>query len=409
MTSFSEKLVSIPNEAHYRALIERLPLTMRPTPLQQLSAWGRLFPYEQNRLRMFLDGVAAIPPSRLNTLTQPLRALEVKMDLEHLGFTSANETMENSSLLARSEYYSEWRAQVQRIYGAIEAEADKAKLELKLKARSIVLILPASLPVDAHSFWKGWRETGQEIHLAQEPGSFGEAFLKGLREKRGEHADPDTSACWLIDAENKLGTHWGSPDSVSYLSYAALHDFRDRFLEAVNAVPKNIQASDQILSEVRHQNWEPWWPTSCGNDPRLRFFLIDLFLSGNGALIFPNSFVEWAASEALRRARPDTLVARFGLRARPKPFTGIAIFENQQRVSTLPDVDDSEGSSIDAQMLARYVWLAAKRYPEYEQSQCLCIAEAANSAWVITKPETTLPWNSAAAVSAKDLSAWISL
>ena len=92
---------------------------------------------------------------------------------------------------------------------------------------------------------------------------------------------------------------------------------------------------------------------------RLRKFMIDLYLSGNGALIFSNAFVEWAASEVLRRARPRTIVARFGMRSKPKPFTSIAIFENQQRVSSLPDVDDPENSAIDAAILARYVWLAA--------------------------------------------------
>ena len=46
------------------------------------------------------------------------------------------------------------------------------------------------------------------------------------------------------------------------------------------------------------------WPAEYAGQPRLRKFVIDLFLSGNGALIFSNAFVEWAVSEAIRRARP---------------------------------------------------------------------------------------------------------
>jgi len=45
-------------------------------------------------------------------------------------------------------------------------------------------------------------------------------------------------------------------------------------------------------------------------------------------------------------------VARFGMRSKPKPFTSIAIFENQQRVSSLPDVVDPANSAIDAVILA---------------------------------------------------------
>src|SRR5208282_1944621 len=110
-------------------------------------------------------------------------------------------------------------------------------------------------------------------------------------------------------------------------SYAALKPFRDKFLAELNKTPKDIQATDQIISNLRLESWEGWglWPAEVANLPRLRKFVIDLFLSGNGSLIFSNAFVEWAASEALRRARPSVMVIRFGMRAKPKPFTGIAI------------------------------------------------------------------------------------
>jgi hypothetical protein len=43
------------------------------------------------------------------------------------------------------------------------------------------------------------------------------------------------------------------------------------------------------------------------------------------------------------------------MRSKPKLFTGIAIFENQQTISPIPDVDDPQGSAIDAVILARYI------------------------------------------------------
>ena len=81
---------------------------------------------------------------------------------------------------------------------------------------------------------------------------------------------------------------------------------------------------------------------------------------------------------------------QFGMRSRPKPFTSIAIFANQGKVSILPAVDDPENSAVDAEILARYVWLAARRYPEYEKAVCVCIAEHLNSAWVIAPKESGL-------------------
>jgi hypothetical protein len=111
--------------------------------------------------------------------------------------------------------------------------------------------------------------------------------------------------------------------------------------------------------------------------------LRSLYLSGNGALIYGNSFVEWGASEALRRARPDVLVARFGIRSKPKPFTSVAVFENPDQINPLPAVDDLPGSAIDAQVLSLYVWLAASRYDEYRNAACVCLAESLSEAYVI--------------------------
>jgi hypothetical protein len=116
-----------------------------------------------------------------------------------------------------------------------------------------------------------------------------------------------------------------------------------------------------------------------------------LYLSGNGAVIFGNSFVQWAASEAFRRARPSFLAAQFGVRSKPKPFTGVAVFDNPDEVNPLQAVDDLPGSAVDAQMLALYVWLAACRYEEYQRSTvCVCVAESLSEAYLVAPPEFTL-------------------
>ena len=78
------------------------------------------------------------------------------------------------------------------------------------------------------------------------------------------------------------------------------------------------------------------------------------------------------------------------MQSKPKPFTGIALFENQEKISLLPDVDDPENSAIDAAILARYVWLAACRYPEYSRTLCLCVSEHLNTAYIVAPPEMDL-------------------
>lgn len=212
-----------------------------------------------------------------------------------------------------------------------------------------------------------------------------------LSSRENQNPTGASADCWLIDADSSLGNLLGSPSPpASVLEYRALKEFRDQFLAQVNTVPKDIEATDRVLSAMRKQNWDAWWPSSLRGQTRLRSFLVELFLSGNGALIFSNAFVQWTCSEAMRRARPRLMVARFGLRAKPKPFTGIAIFENQQKISAMRDVDDPEGSAIDALILAKYVWLSALRYFDRSHTTCVCVSESSRAAYVIA-PETRRP------------------
>jgi hypothetical protein len=156
-------------------------------------------------------------------------------------------------------------------------------------------------------------------------------------------------------------------------------------------MPKDLGAADAVFDHLRKVDVVPWCPAEVASDPAIREFVRALYLSGNGAVIFGNSFVQWAASEAFRRARPSFLAAQFGVRSKPKPFTGVAVFDNPDKVNPLPAVDDLPGSALDAQILALYVWLAAYRYQEYQHSTvCVCVAESLSQAYVVAPPEFAL-------------------
>ena len=128
-------------------------------------------------------------------------------------------------------------------------------------------------------------------------------------------------------------------------------------------------------------------------------------------MIFGNSFVEWGASEAFRRARPSLLAAKFGVRAKPNAFIGVALFNNHDQINLAPSVDDLPGSAADTEMLAPYVWLAATRYAEYQQSTaCVCLADSIAQAYLIA-PSEFPPWGESEPVSfersGKALCTWI--
>ena len=383
----------------YRALIKRLPITVRPALNGQLASWDTLFPFERQRFLVFMRGVASFDSKGFDALVTPLRQIENRMGVQSWNFSQSADTMENASLLARSAEYLEWRKEVQRFYSAVEEAATASNKAQSPKPRIIVTILPNSLPYERNAIWKKWRNAGIDISVEGDPARITETLLApssavhNLPAQQGSLAPSDL---WLIDASSGLPAEQGP---CAILNCAALIPLRDRILAQVNTVPKSIEVTDQTLAAIRTGNWDPWWPPQIKDDAALRKFVIDVYLSGNGALIFSNAFVEWAASEAIRRARPRALFARFGMRARPKAFTGIAIFENQQRISTLPDVDDPQGSALDAIVLARYILLSAQRYPESEQTAFLCIAESVKSAYIVLPDALKTKWKNGASAT----------
>lgn len=402
--------------AGYRRLIAQLPITLRPSLNQQIGEWDTLFPFEQNRCAEFLRGVESFNSSELDKVLRPLRELEIRMGVRHWNFSESSDTLENASLLARSEYYAEWRRIVQQIFEAVNvAGCDSAQNQAKL-TRLVLLVLPETLPYEPSGLWHQWDPRGHEVTIIGDSSRLVELLMRGRADVPGiaailaSQGSGDSSDLWLLDAGARLRSALAASSSTaaSELSYASLVPFRDRLLAELNTIPKNLQATDQIISGLRHNDWQNAWDNQLAGQARLRSFVVDLFLSGNGALIFSNAFVEWAACEALRRARPRVLIARFGMRSKPKPFTGIAIFENQHTITSLPDVDDPENSAIDAMILARYIWLAASRYTEHEQTICLCVSESRNSAFLVPLEGKAPAWKAQGAATPEEICSWIS-
>jgi hypothetical protein len=215
----------------------------------------------------------------------------------------------------------------------------------------------------------------------------------------------------LVDAIVTQDAAPGAVTSAVLLSNGRLDNYRQNFSREMNTMRKDLADADTVFDRLRKVEVDPWCPAEVAQDPAIREFVRSLYLTGNGAVIFGNSFVEWAASEAFRRARPSFLAAQFGVRSRPKPFTGVAVFDNPDMVNPLPAVDDLPGSAVDAQMLALYVWLAASRFEEYRHSTvCICMAESLSQAYVVAPPEFNL-WQEKEPISldrlGRALLAWI--
>jgi hypothetical protein len=373
-------------------------VTLRPSLNGQIDQWRVLFPFEQKELRTFFEGLASFSPEELKQLTAPLRLTERRMGVDTWRFSQKDNTLEDTAHLARSAFYAEWRNEVQCIFRAIERRTPGTSGASPSRQTLILIILPKNLPVAEDGVWQEWGFAGHPIAFHGNSEELCQRLLTGARNcpslfsvvtSRGNRSSSDF---WLIDADAALNSILpvSSASSVCSLSYSELNVLRTQYLAKLNTIPRDLNTADQTLAVLRQTKWDRWCPPELAREKKLQDFVVQLFLSGNGSPVFSDAFVEWAAAEALRRARPDILIARFGIRMKPKLFTSIAVFENQDKISTAPDIPDPEGSALDASMLARYVWLAARRYREYENALCLCVSDHLQAGWVVA-PQNSQP------------------
>ncbi|MFI5096583.1 MAG: hypothetical protein ACHQT6_01290 [Candidatus Acidiferrales bacterium] len=413
-TQVQEKLPEKLQEALNKGLLKRLPITFQPVTRQQLREWDVLFPYERQSILRLLLYLASLNEQQLAGLFREVVQLEEKMGVRGWQFSTEEQTILNASLLARSRYYQDWRKAVQTVFDAAEQHGESQKSGVGGN-RLILMIMPEVLPLDRAKVWERWQGMGRPVRLdlamSRETQSAAESLLSAgeggrLLEVVSHRPNASPADCWVLDAGSNLvdcalrqGPSGTSAPVATLLSHERLATLRQNFSREVNSMRKDLADADAVFDRLRKADVTPWCPPEVAQVPVIREFLRSLYLSGNGALIFSNSFVEWSASEAFRRARPSFVMAQFGVRSKPKPFTSVAVFDNPDEVNPLPAVDDLPGSALDAQVLALYVWLAASRYDEYRRNTvCLCIAESLSEAYVVAPPEFAL-WHEAEPVS----------
>src|SRR5580658_5546968 len=104
-----EKLPGDLQDALSKGLLKRIPLTFLPFVNQQLDQWGYLFPNERQSVERLLLYVSSLSPDQSTELFRKVVELEDKMGVRDWQFSTKEQTIQNSSLLASSSYFQDWR------------------------------------------------------------------------------------------------------------------------------------------------------------------------------------------------------------------------------------------------------------------------------------------------------------
>jgi len=360
----------------HRELLERLPVTFRANLGVEIGRWPTLFAPEKAYLRALLERLAGLTAPEFAETFAGLRRVEAEAGCGEVRGGDARQVQDRTqALLRRKGQFPSWRREIDQVFQRLQPRVEERLYPKGSPRRLVVLVYGQGIAIQRDQLWRQLRAIGTRIPLRLEAGAASGPFLRalfgGLLSAPGESAGLDPQAAWIVDAGDALhdlceeNAAAGSARAVA-LSYSRLRGYREELSRSLyRRVLAGVSSPQELADYARGLDIRPPAGTLFAADEVVRAFVRDAFLGGNGTLLVSNTFVEWAAVQALKRAEPRLLVARFGVRDKMKPFSSLLLFSSPRPTDQVPALEDPLGSFVDVEQLSYYVWLNAEKSPAY--------------------------------------------
>lgn len=360
-----------------KGLFDRLPVTFSNFFFEQIQEWDLLFPAERSYHELLFGLLDRSDAQAVEALFAPLRAIERQMGVNERVWPKRRFSLDQVDFLNRSPQYAEWRKAIAEIFGRLNPTLD-AETAKAGRPRLAILIAPADLPVGPDRMWT--RLAGQGKRISVESGDV-KPGARQIAQMFAESTKAPAYGSWMIEMDQPHP----AAGKVVHLSYDRLQGYRARLMTEV----QNLVDTEQIrgprqlgarLKQLKIRDSE----SDVARDPVLAEFTRGVLLNGNGTLLINNTFIEWAAIQAIRRARPPLLVVAFGIRNKIKPFSNLLIYADQEKASPIPTQMDTLGSYVDLEVFYQYIWQEFEKYVEYRRNTAyLFLAEGMDEMLVI--------------------------
>ncbi len=348
---------------------QQLPLSFLPALLREVIEYDYKFPAEQTEIDKELATLSSLSPSQITEWFHAFAALSLSSKLEHVDWVNRP-----AQFIEQESAYLWTTHQLDAFTIAATAYGDRLRSavpEDKLPVRRLgVAVIGQGVASYDSPLFRNLRAHGTYFNQVEAENGL-DLLLAAVEARATSHPIP--FGHWYVDG-GKAATR--SP-SLTTISYEALQPVRDNLLKYMQT---EIARPGMGPEELR-TNLARLLPADLGmkqeGSAALDRFKVKLFTEGSGTQIFSTTFAQWTTREALRRAQPLTLLARYAPRQRQKPM-------NELLSNTNPNPElDPIGSLIDADMGAYYQWINQQRLQEAEHSSFLVWFEGHNQALVI--------------------------
>jgi hypothetical protein len=364
-----------------KGLFDQLPVTFSTFFFDQVKEWELLFPHERDYFERLFGLIDRSDPKMVQDFFAPLREVERRMGVNEKVWPKRQFTLDQVDFLNRSAHYPEWRKAIANIFSHLDPllDAEKAKAG---HPRLVIITSPAELPVGPDRMWTRFKDKGRIISLdlpedvdVQDyiplllTGGRGKDSKKTIMELYAETKARSAYDTWGVEVGDSLSSLTARAAGWVKLGYDGLQDYRVRLMAEVRKMLdiQDIRGPRQLGAKLKQLKVEPN-QHGIDSDPILAEFVRSVLLSGNGTLLINNTFVEWAAIQAVRRARPSLMVISFGIRNKIKPFSSLLIYTDQNSANPIPTQMDTLGSYVDLEIFNYYLGLEFEKYVEYRRN-----------------------------------------
>lgn len=351
-------------------LLRRLPLSFLPNLLREASDYDLKFPAERQAVEGELETLSGLSPQQLQQWMQPFAQIKLSSSLERVDWVNAPAQFveQLSAYLWTTHQLDAFRAAALNYGNRMRAAAPPQPPPLP---RLGITIIGQGVTSYDHPLFRQLRSQG--AYFSRVNPQDGLRALLDLVAARAK-AHPLPYAHWYIDGGAPADHH----PAISCVSYEALAPVRAALLRKIHAETERPgmgpEALRTLLARLRPSD------LGMGNaaDPVLDYFQVKLLTEGSGTQIFSTTFVQWGAREALRRAQPLTLLARYAPRQRQRPMN--ELLSAKRAFTEL----DPIGSLIDGDIGAYYNWLNQQRLTGADKSAFLVWFEGQNQAVAVS-------------------------
>jgi hypothetical protein len=252
---------------------------------------------------------------------------------------------ESQALLRQKRLLFQWRGEIEKLFQQIDPVLERQLYPPDAPRRLVVQLYGTGISIQTDKLWERFKGSGFRIPLKLEGATGADQFLRGLFGGGAGAGLASPLESWFVETGDGLSAFGASGTA---LSYAGLRGYRDELTRALyDKVQKGVDSPQAFAAYARSLKIAPGSNVFPHEADVMQAFVRDVFLTGNGTLFVNNTFVEWAAVQALKRAQPRLLVARYGVRDKMKPFSSLLLFSQPRATDQIPDIEDPTGSFVD--------------------------------------------------------------